>query len=92
MSLPPYPTVCHARGCSHPAAFKLGAVWADGTTRELKTYSLCCPACLSAELTSARSRRERCRQAPGEQLGPVCVFELKTGTRDRELVRREELE
>ncbi len=88
---PPYPVLCHA-GCSYPAAFKLGAVWADGNTRELKTYSLCCAACLPAELTSARTRRELCRVAPAEDLGPVCVFEMRTATRDRELVRREELE
>ncbi len=92
MSLPPYPVVCHTRGCPRPATFKLGAVWADGGTRELKTYSLCCPTCLPAELASARDRRELCRLAPGEELGPVCVFEMRSGTRDRELVRREELE
>ncbi len=91
MPMPPYPILCYA-GCSHPAAFKLGAGWADGNTRELKTYSLSCATCLSAELTSARTRRERCRLAPGEELGPVCVFELRPATRDRSLVRREELE
>lgn len=90
--MPPYPVLCYARGCSHPAAFKLGAVWADGTTRELKTYSLCCVACLPTELISARTRREQCRQAPGENLGPVCVFDFRPSTRDRELVRREDLE
>jgi hypothetical protein len=89
--MPPYPILCLA-GCSRPAAFKLGAAWANGTTRELKTYSLCCTGCLPAELTSARTRRERCRLAPDEQLGPVCVYELRAGTRDRELVRRAELE
>ena len=67
-------------------------MWADGHTRELKTYSLCCDACRPAELTSARTRRERCRLAPGEDLGPVCVFELRPAARDRELVRREDLE
>lgn len=89
--MPPYPVLCYA-GCSHPAAFKLGAVWAAGSTRELKTYSLCCIECLSAELTSARTRRATCRLAPGEDLGLVCVFEMRTDTRDRELVRREDLE
>ena len=88
---PPYPVLCSA-GCSYPAAFKLGAVWADGNTRELKTYSLCCADCLPAELSSARTRRELCRVAPGEDLGPVYVFELRTATRDRELLRREDLE
>ena len=89
--LPPYPVLCYS-GCSRPAAFKLGAVWADGTTRELKTYSLCCAECLPAELASARARREQCRLAPGEELGPVCVFDLRPTTRDRDLVRRPELE
>lgn len=90
--LPPYPVLCHTPGCSRPAAFKIGAAWSDGITRELKTYSLCCAACLPTELTSARTRRERCRQAPGETLGPACVFELRASARDRDLVRREELE
>ncbi|MCU0706079.1 MAG: hypothetical protein MUF18_19120 [Fimbriiglobus sp.] len=92
MSILSYPIRCHTRGCPHQAAYKLGAVWADGTTRELKTYSLCCAACLPAEWASARERRERCRQAPGEELGPVGVFELRAGSRDRELPRREDLE
>lgn len=90
MSIPPYPVLCYA-GCGHPAAFKLGAVWADGTTRELKTYSLCCEDCLPAELSSARTRREQCRLAPGEDLGRVCAFELRPATRDRDLVEREDL-
>jgi len=91
MSMPPFPILCYA-GCGRPAAFKIGAVWADGATRELKAYSLCCAACLPAELASARARREQCRQAPGEELGPVCVFDLRPSTRDRDLVRREDLE
>lgn len=91
-SLPPYPVLCHAPGCSRLAAFKIGAAWSDGTTRELKTYSLCCATCLPSELTSARARREQCRQAPGETLGPACVFELRPSARDRDLVRLEYLE
>jgi hypothetical protein len=84
--------LCHARGCGRPAAFKIGAAWSDGTTRELKTYSLCCADCLPTELPAARTRRERCRQAPGETLGLAGVYELRPATRDRDLVRRQDLE
>lgn len=90
--MPPYPVSCYAAGCGRPAAFKIAARWSDGITRELKTYSLTCAECLPAEFASAMERQRACRLAPGETLDAPAVYELTRGARDRELVRREELE
>jgi hypothetical protein len=77
VSLPPYPILCHAPGCTRPAAFKIAARWSDGQTRELKTYSLSCGECVSGELRSAEARFATCRLAPGESLTRPEVFELR---------------
>jgi hypothetical protein len=90
--MPPYPVLCYAAGCGRPAAFKIAARWSDGTTRELKTYSLTCVGCLPALFTAANERRRACRLAPGETLDAPEVYELNRGVRDRELVRRADLE
>jgi hypothetical protein len=92
MRMQPYPVLCYAPGCGRPAAFKIAARWSDGTTHELKTYSLACAECLSALFASATERRRTCRLAPGETLDAPEVYELNRGARDRELVRRIELE
>ena len=92
MRMPPYPVLCYAPGCGRPARFKIAAAWSDGTTRELKTYSLACPDCLPALFARAREKQPRCRLAPGETLQPPGVYELARGARDQELVRREDLE
>ena len=90
--MPPYPVLCYAAGCGRPAAFKIAARWSDGTTRELKTYSLACADCVPALFASATERRRACRLAPGETLDAPEVYELSRGVRDRELVRRADLE
>lgn len=90
--MPPYPVRCHVPACDAEAHFKIAARWSDGTTDELKTYSLACPACLPGLLASARAKQRACRLAPGEALDPPAVYELVRGTRDRQLVRRPDLE
>jgi hypothetical protein len=91
-SLPPYPVLCYALGCTRGAEYKIAARWSDGVTRELKTYFLACPACLSELYRTAKVKKTACRLAAGESLGEPEVFEMTRGSRDRELVRRPELE
>ena len=92
MSMPPYPVVCYAAGCPHPAGFKIAARWSDGVTDELKTYYLACPACLSKLYASAQVKRAACRLAPGESLDAPGIYELHRGERDKQHKRREDLE
>jgi hypothetical protein len=84
--------MCYARGCPHEAAYKIAARWSDGVTSELKTYFLACPECLPELYRTARVKKAACRLAAGESLGDPEVFEVRRGARDRELVRRPELE
>jgi hypothetical protein len=88
----PYPVLCYAAGCSALAVFKVAARWSDGTTAELKTYSLSCAACLPKLFASAMEKRAACRLAPGETLEVPGVYELVRGARDRTLTRRPDLE
>lgn len=90
--MPHYSVLCYTSGCGLPAAFKIAARWSDGTTRELKTYSLACPECVPVLYASAAERRRSCRLAPGEILDGPEVYELRHGVRDRELSRRTDLE
>lgn len=90
--MPPYRIVCYAKGCTREAQYKIAARWSDGVTRELKTYSLACPGCLPGLYRSAATKKAVCRLAAGETLGDPEVFEMRRGARDRELVRRPELE
>jgi hypothetical protein len=87
-----YPVLCYTPNCGQPAQFKIAASWSDGITSELKTYSLACPNCLEALFTKARQKQAACRLAPGETLDPPGIYELAAGTRDRQLVRRPDLE
>jgi hypothetical protein len=87
-----YPVLCYTTGCGKPAHFKIAACWSDGLTHELKTYYLACEPCLAALLASARVKQTACRLTEGETLDPPVVYELNRGTRDRQLVRREDLE
>jgi hypothetical protein len=88
----PYQVLCYAAGCSAPAAYKVAARWSDGTTAELKTYALACPACLPQLFARANAKRTACRLAPGETLEAPGVYELAPGARDRALTRRPDLE
>jgi hypothetical protein len=87
-----YPVLCYAAGCSAPAVYKVAARWSDGTTHELKTYALACPACLPKLFAIAVTKRAACRLAPGESLEAPGVYELTRGARDRTLTRRADLE
>ena len=49
-----YPVLCQFPGCGRPAGFKVASQWSDGTTHELKTYSLSCEFCLPSLLRQAR--------------------------------------
>jgi hypothetical protein len=90
MAMLPYALCCYR--CGAPAIYKIAARWSDGITQELKTYGLACANCLAESLSSSRQRRAACRLAAGETLEAPGVYELARGRRDRELVRRTELE
>jgi hypothetical protein len=92
MTMPPYLVLCYAPGCGRPAQFKIAARWSDGITHELKTYYLSCSCCLARLFAEARRKHPLCRLAAGEMLEPPAVYELSSGARDQELVRREDLE
>ena len=89
---PPYLVMCYAGGCAREAVYKIAARWSDGVTRELKTYFLACPTCLPELYQRSKVKKAACRLAAGESLGEPEVFEMTRGRRDRELVRRAELE
>ncbi|HEX3146552.1 MAG TPA: hypothetical protein VHR66_00525 [Gemmataceae bacterium] len=89
---PPYRVLCYAKDCENDAIFKIAARWSDGVTSELKTYSLACSKCVPVLFQDARIRKSACRLAAGESLGDPQVFEMIRGRRDRELLRRKELE
>lgn len=90
--LSPYPVLCYAKGCPKEAVYKIAARWSDGVTSELKTYFLACESCLPKLYRIAKVKKAACRLAAGESLGEPQVFEMTRGRRDRELVRRAELE
>jgi hypothetical protein len=92
MSMPPYPISCYRPGCDQPAVYKIAARWSDGVTGELKTYALACPGCLAQLFGQSRIKQAACRRAAGETLDPPGIYELARGQRDRQLVRREDLE
>ena len=92
MAMRPYPVLCYAPGCGRPAHVKIAARWSDGATHELKTYFLACPDCVPTLFARARVKQAACRLAAGETLRQPEVYELARGGRDRELVRRPDLE
>ena len=76
---------CSHPSCNQPALFKVGAVWSDGTSRELKNYGLTCETHRQSQLERARHNRDGLRPAEGETVGPVALFVLEPGRRDTEL-------
>ncbi len=92
MPMPPYPILCSTPGCNELAEFKVASGWSDGVMQELKTYGLCCPACLPARFILARQRQARCRLVPGETLEPPGIYELTRLQRDKQRRRRGDLE
>ena len=91
-TMAPYPVLCYAKSCPREAVYKIAARWSDGVTRELKTYFLACADCLPVLYPTAQAKKSACRVAPGETLGEPEVFEMTRGRRDRDLVRRTDLE
>ncbi|WP_052559600.1 hypothetical protein [Gemmata sp. SH-PL17] len=92
MPMSQYPVLCYAPGCNAPAVYKIAAKWSDGTTKELKTYSLGCAECLQPLLALAVTKRAQCRLTAGETLEAPGIYELNRGGRDRALARRTDLE
>ena len=80
-----YRPKCSQPSCNQPALFKVGAVWSDGTSRELKNYGLTCETHRQSQLERARHNRDGLRPAEGETVGPVALFVLEPGRRDTEL-------
>ncbi len=76
---------CSHPSCNQPALFKVGAVWSDGTSRELKNYGLTCETHRQSQLERARHNRDGLRLAEGETVGAVALFVLEPGRRDTEL-------
>lgn len=92
MPMPAYAVICYSAGCGRAARYKVAARWSDGQTCELKTYAIGCESCIVAQWNDAKRRRLGCRLIPGETLEEPCIYELVRGSRDRTLVRRNDLE
>ena len=82
-----YRPTCSHPDCGQPAEFKVGAVWSDGTSRELKNYGLACAAHRQSQLQRARQNRDGLKLADGETVGPIALFVLEPGRRDTELAQ-----
>ena len=80
-----YRPKCSEPNCDEPAAYKVGAVWSDGTSRELKNYGLACEGHRGSQIERARKHRSALRLADGESVGEVSLFVLESGRRDTEL-------
>ena len=87
-----YPVLCQFPGCGRPAGFKVASQWSDGTTHELKTYSLSCEFCLPSLLRQARERHKACPRSAGETLGKPGVYQRSNPRNSLELTRRPDLE
>jgi hypothetical protein len=85
--MPPYPVLCTSPGCGAAAVYKVAAQWSDGVTSEMKTYALCCDACLKKCFEVARLKHTECPLEIGETLGEPGIYE-----RGNSLKRRAELE
>ena len=81
-----YTPICDVDECDHPAAYKVAAPWSDGTQNELKNYGVYCTHHAYQALEFARERQADVRVGPGENVGPVRLFELIEGRRDAELI------
>jgi hypothetical protein len=82
-----YRPKCSHPSCNQPALFKVGAIWSDGTSRELKNYGLTCETHRRSQLERARQNRDGLRLAEGETVGAVALFVLEPGRRDTELAQ-----
>ena len=78
---------CSNPGCGEPAAYKIGALWSDGTSRELKNYGLACEEHRQAQLERASRHRDGLKLSDGESVGQVSLFALEPGRRDSQLAK-----
>jgi hypothetical protein len=92
MAPPPYAIYCYSPGCGQLAQYKIAARWSDGVTEELKTYALCCVACLPESFRHSRQKQAACRLAPAETLEAPGIYSLGRGQRDRQLQRLTDIE
>jgi hypothetical protein len=82
-----YQPTCSARGCKQAAAFKIAALWSDGTSHELKNYGLACDAHRDSQLARGQLHCDGLKLVEGESVGPVGLYKLEPGKRDLELTR-----
>jgi hypothetical protein len=92
MPMPPYQIYCYTKDCKNLAQYKIAASWSDGVVSELKTYGLCCEACLPIWFQRGRKSYSLCRQTAGERLESPGIYQLQRGHRDQGLQRLHELE
>lgn len=83
---------CGGPDCARVAEYKIAARWSDGTTAELKTYSLSCEACLAELFPIAVAKMRACPKTDGEILDEPHIYRLVRGDRDRTLQPCPELE
>jgi hypothetical protein len=82
-----YEPKCSVPGCREAAAYKIAAIWSDGTSRELKNYGLACETHRESQLARARAQRRNLTLAEGETVGEVSLYRFVAGQRDFELAR-----
>lgn len=82
-----YQPTCSTPHCEAAAAFKVAALWSNGTSRELKNYGLACEAHRDSMMARAQLHRQGLKLAEGETIGPIGLYRLAAGKRDAELVR-----
>lgn len=92
MPMPVYPIYCYTRDCKNLAAFKIAARWSDGVQSELKTYGLCCEACLPTWFLRAVDKQRTCRLTPGETIETPGIYQVERGLKDQQLHRLEDRE
>jgi hypothetical protein len=78
---------CTLAGCAEPAAYKIAAMWSDGSFSELKSYGFACSDHLGAVFREAEQRREAYAPRPGETLEEIAIYKYEHGKRDRQLQR-----
>ena len=81
--MPSYTVMCQTPGCGTGATFKIAAQWSDDVTVELKTYALCCGACLPKWFETAQDRQRLCKLTAGETHSQLKVFEREKGPTHR---------
>ena len=87
MSMPAVPVLCQTPGCGAAATYKVASEWSDGSTIELKTYALCCRACLAGWYDRSLDKQRTCRLTVDERLERPGIYE-----RLPRITRRPELE